>query len=84
MFLHFVLLLHILYSVLLIYYCLRIVHFYVTLPPGIGPTAVRNIYIYHEFVVSNLDHTYIIVLTAPTNRYPEPDLSSLQRLIFSF
>jgi hypothetical protein len=30
------------YSVLLMYYYLRTVHFYVTLPPGIGPIAVGN------------------------------------------
>jgi hypothetical protein len=32
------------HSVLLMYYSLRIVHFYVTVPPGIGPIAVRNKY----------------------------------------
>jgi hypothetical protein len=39
---HFVLLLLILHSVLLMYYCLRTAHSYVTLPPGIGPIAVGN------------------------------------------
>jgi hypothetical protein len=43
---HTVLMLRILYSVLLMCYCLRIVHYYVTLPPGIGPIAVGNIYNY--------------------------------------
>jgi hypothetical protein len=45
---HSVLILRILYSVLLMYsyYCLRIVHCLVTLPPGIGPIAVGHIYIY--------------------------------------
>jgi hypothetical protein len=45
-FVHSVLLLLILYSVPLMYYCSRIVNFYETLPLGIGPIAVSNIYIY--------------------------------------
>jgi hypothetical protein len=40
---HTVLMVHILYSVLLTYYCLHIFHFFcVTLPLGIGPVAVVN------------------------------------------
>jgi hypothetical protein len=51
---HTVLILRILYSVLLMYYCLRIVHFYVTLPPGIDPIAVGNKYINKEIMETSL------------------------------
>jgi hypothetical protein len=40
-----ILMLRILYSVLLIYYCSVLFIVYVTLPPGIGPIAVGNKYI---------------------------------------
>jgi hypothetical protein len=41
---HSVLMLRILYSVLLMYYCSVLFVVYVTLPPGIGPIAVGNKY----------------------------------------
>jgi hypothetical protein len=46
---HSVLMLGILYSVLLMYYCSVLVIVYVTLPLGIGPIAVGNKYIHIFF-----------------------------------
>jgi hypothetical protein len=55
---HSVLLILILYSVLLMYYFLRIVHFYVMLPPGIGSIAVGNKYEYN-IIIYNLFKLFI-------------------------